>query len=39
VYEVGDRVRREFYERIDLADLLGPATGTAAATTGAETGR
>ncbi|RIX28545.1 SDR family oxidoreductase [Amnibacterium setariae] len=35
VYEVGDRVRREFYERIGLTDLLTPAVD-APATTGAD---
>ncbi|CCH87464.1 Putative short chain oxidoreductase [Modestobacter italicus] len=27
VYDVGDRVRREFYDRIGLVDLLTPRTG------------
>jgi NAD(P)-dependent dehydrogenase (short-subunit alcohol dehydrogenase family) len=35
VYEVGDRVRREFYERIGLPDLLSPSAD-APATTGAD---
>lgn len=35
VYEVGDRVRREFYERIGLAELLSPSVD-APATTGAD---
>jgi NAD(P)-dependent dehydrogenase (short-subunit alcohol dehydrogenase family) len=31
VYDVGDRVRREFYERIGLSDLLSPSTDDVAA--------